>query len=111
MQNVEETIRSYIAENILFNGDGYPYTDDASFLSEDIIDSMNVLELVTFVEETFGVVVQDEEIVPENFDSVSKLAGFVRRKLPLVGPHTSFDERSCDCGAVRQPVKTRVGKH
>jgi acyl carrier protein len=41
------------------------------------------LELVMFVEETFGVTVQDQDIVPDNFDSVSKLAAFVRRKLPV----------------------------
>ena len=81
----EEMIRSYIAQNILFSENGYPYSDDASFLDEHIVDSMNVLELVMFVEETFGVAVEDQEIVPENFDSVSKLAAFVRSKLLLSG--------------------------
>jgi acyl carrier protein len=83
MQNVEETIRTYIAKNILFSGDGYPYPDDASFLNEGIVDSMNMLELVMFVEEQFDVHVEDQDIVPDNFDSVSKLATYVRRKLPL----------------------------
>lgn len=83
MQNVEGLIRSYIARNILFSEEGYPYADDASFLDEQIVDSMNVLELVMFVEETFGVSVEDQEIVPDNFDSVSKLAAFVYRKLPM----------------------------
>ena len=82
MQSAEEMIRTYIAQNILFSGNGYPHSDDASFLDEAIIDSMNVLELVMFVEETFGVQVQDEDIVPDNFDSVSKLAAFVRRQMP-----------------------------
>jgi len=82
MQNVEETIRTYIAKNILFSGNGYPHPDDASFLNEGIIDSMNMLELVMFVEEQFDVHVEDQDIVPDNFDSVSKLATFVRRKLP-----------------------------
>ena len=83
MQNVEETIRTYIAKNILFSGNGYPYPDDASFLNEGIVDSMNMLELVMFVEERFDVHVEDQNIVPDNFDSVSKLATYVRRKLPL----------------------------
>jgi len=81
MASPEELIRSYIAQNILFSNDGYPYADDASFLGENIIDSMNILELVMFVEETFGIAVLDQEVVPANFDSVSKLAAFVRRKL------------------------------
>ncbi len=80
MQNVEELVRQYIAQNILFSNNGYPYADDASFLDEGIIDSMNVLELVAFVEEKFGITVQDQDIVPDNFDSVSKLAAYVRRQ-------------------------------
>lgn len=80
MQNVEELVRQYIAQNILFSNNGYPYADDASFLDEGIIDSMNVLELVAFVEEKFGITVQDQDIVPDNFDSVGKLAAYVRRQ-------------------------------
>jgi acyl carrier protein len=80
MDNVEGLIRQYIAENILFSGNGYPYSDDDSFLNEGIIDSMNVLELVMFVEEKFGMSVADQEIVPDNFDSVAKLAAYVRSK-------------------------------
>lgn len=80
MMNVEATIRSYIAKNILFSGNGFPYRDDASFLNEGIIDSANVMELVMFVEEKFGVEVADEDIVPDNFDSVAQIAAFVRRK-------------------------------
>ncbi len=81
MQNIEGSIRAYIAENILFSGNGFPYSDDASFLNEGIIDSMNVLELVTFVEEEFNITVEDQDIVPDNFDSVTKLAAFIRHKM------------------------------
>ncbi len=80
MGNTEELIRKYIADNILFSKDGYPYPDDASFLENGIIDSMNVLELVVFVEEHFHITVGDEEVVPENFDSLSAMTAFVRRK-------------------------------
>lgn len=80
MRGIEESIRSYIAENIIFSNNGYPYPEDASFLNEGIIDSMNILELVMFVEERFGVHVADEEIVPDHFDSVSKIAAYVRSK-------------------------------
>ena len=64
----------------MFSRTGYPYPNDASFLENGIIDSMNVLELVMFVEETFGVKVQDSEIIPDNFDSVSKLAAYIAAK-------------------------------
>ena len=80
MKNIEEMIRGYIAENFLFSNNGYPYADDVSFLNEGIVDSMNVLELVMFVEKEFGTQVEDADIVPDNFDSVSRLAAFVRRK-------------------------------
>ena len=80
MKPVAETIRSFIAENILFRGDGYPYPDNASFLENGIVDSMNVLELVMFIEESFAIKVADDEITPEHFDSISKLAAFVRSK-------------------------------
>ena len=80
MDSAADLIRSYISQNILFSGNSYPYPDDASFLDEGIVDSMNVLELVTFVEDRFGITVDDQEIVPDHFDSVSKLAAYVGRK-------------------------------
>jgi acyl carrier protein len=78
---IEEQVRQYIADNFLFSEDGYQLSDDVSFLEEGIVDSTGVLELVMFVEETFDVTVEDEEIVPENFDSVSRLAAYIRRKI------------------------------
>lgn len=78
---IEDQIRQYIADNFLFSEDGYQFSDDASFLQEAIVDSTGVLELVLFVEETFGVTVVDEEITPENYDSVSRLAAYIRRKV------------------------------
>ena len=81
MKNIEEMIHEYIAENFLFSNNGYPYADDVSFLNEGIVDSMNVLELVMFVEKEFSIQIEDEDIVPDNFDSVSRLAAFVRRKV------------------------------
>jgi acyl carrier protein len=78
---IEEQIRQYVADNFLFSDDGYQLSDDVSFLEEGIVDSTGVLELVMFVEETYGVAVKDEEIVPENFDSVGQLAAYVRHKM------------------------------
>jgi acyl carrier protein len=81
MQSVEQVLRQYIAENILFSSNGYPYPDQASFLNEGIIDSMNVLELVLFIEQTYKIKVPDQDIVPDNFDSVSKLAAYIRARV------------------------------
>ncbi len=73
-------IRQYIVDNFLVSDEDF--TDDDSFLEQGIVDSTGVLELVMFVEETFGFAVPDEDIVPENFDSVAQLAAYVRRKVP-----------------------------
>jgi len=79
--SIEPQIHRYLAENFLFSDNGYELEDEASFLEEGIVDSTGVLELVMFVEETFGITVEDEEIVPQNFDSVAQLAAYIRRKL------------------------------
>lgn len=77
---IETQIKDYIAINLLFSDNGFPFTDEASFLDEGIVDSVGVMELVAFVEEKFGVKVDDLEVTPENFDSVSRLAAYVRSK-------------------------------
>jgi acyl carrier protein len=78
--SIQDQIRNYIAKNLLFSTNGYHYDDQASFLEEGIVDSQGVMELVAFVEDTFRVSVDDQDIVPDNFDSVSKLVDYVRRK-------------------------------
>jgi len=73
-------IRSFIFENFLFDADENSLGNDDSFLEQGIIDSTGVLELVDWLEETFNIKVQDEELVPENLDSVSKLSAFITQK-------------------------------
>ena len=77
---IESEIKDYIAHNLLFSDNGYPYGDDVSFLDEGIVDSIGVMELVTFVEENFKVKVDDLDVTPENFDSVSRMAAYIHRK-------------------------------
>lgn len=79
--SIKAQIRRYILENFLFTDDGTRLQDDTSFLEEGIVDSTGVLELVMFVEETFGIEVPDEDILPENFDSVERLTRYVEAKL------------------------------
>jgi acyl carrier protein len=80
---IEAQIKEYIARNLLFSDNGYPYSDDVSFLDEGIVDSVGVMELVAFVGDSFHISVEDLDITPENFDSVSKIATYVRRKAKL----------------------------
>ena len=77
---LENQIRHYITESFLFSDNGYELSDNTSFLDESIVDSTGVLELVMFVEEIFNFAVENDEIVPENFDSVAQLAAYIRRK-------------------------------
>lgn len=77
---IETKIKDYIAKNLLFSEEGYTYADDVSFLQEGIIDSLGVMELVEFVQKEFGIKVEQTEVTPENFDSVAKLAAFVKTK-------------------------------
>jgi len=77
---IEEQIRQFVAENMLFSGNGFTLSDTSSFLENGIADSTSVLELIMFVEDDFGLAVDDEEIVPDNFDSVAGLAAYIRGK-------------------------------
>ena len=77
---MNEQLRSFISENFLF-GRPFELTDDDSLQDAGIIDSTGVLELVTYLETKFEVSVGDEELLPENLDSVNRLARFVRSKL------------------------------
>lgn len=77
---VVEQIRTFIFENFLFDADDDSLKNDDSFLEQGIIDSTGVLELVDWLEETFSMQVDDEELVPENLDSVNFLAAFIAKK-------------------------------
>jgi acyl carrier protein len=72
-------IRAFVVQNFMF-GQGQGLRDDESFLEAGIIDSTGVLELVEFLEATFGIAVEDEDLVPANLDSVVRVARYVGRK-------------------------------
>lgn len=69
-------IRSFIVETFFASEFG----DDDSFLQTGLVDSMGMLQLVGFLEEHFGISLADDEMVPENLDSLAKVAAFVERK-------------------------------
>jgi len=79
--DISLAVRRFIGENFLFRDDGDALTHDASLLDAGIIDSTGVLELVCFLESTFGIEVQDDEMLPENLDSIRAISNFVSRKL------------------------------
>jgi len=78
---MKDQIRTYIMENILLGSADQSIADDDSFLEKGIIDSTGILELVAFVEDEFDIEVGDEELIPDNFDSIEKLAIYTRGKI------------------------------
>ena len=77
---IQHQLRDYVKENFLFGNPNTNINNDDSFIEKGIIDSTGVLELVSFVEEKFNFRIHDEEIIPDNLDSISKLTSFITRK-------------------------------
>jgi acyl carrier protein len=84
MEKIKEELREFIAESILFSSNGYQHGDETSFLDHGILDSMSIMDLVLHVETEFNVKIEDQEITPENFDSIEKLAAYIERKKEVV---------------------------
>jgi acyl carrier protein len=80
MQDVKSQVRAYIVDNFIMGGEGAQFKDSDSFMERHVIDSTGFLELVTFLEDTYGFVVADEEMVPENLDSLDNIDAYVQRK-------------------------------
>ena len=79
VMDIKEQIRAFVTSNF-YVADPAALEDDASLLDRGIIDSTGVLEVISFIEETFGIKVEDSEMLPDNLDSVEKISNFVARK-------------------------------
>lgn len=80
MTDIKQQVRSYILDNFLMGGDRTGLGDDDSFLEQRVLDSTGFIELVTFLEVCFAIRIEDEEMIPENLDSLNSIAGYVSRK-------------------------------
>ena len=80
MSDPKDEIRAFVVENFLFGNDEN-LMDNTSFLDEGIIDSTGILELVSFLEEEFSITVDDEELIPENLDSINNATAYLGHKL------------------------------
>lgn len=79
MSDVKDKIRTFIIENYLF-GDDEGLEESTSFLDKGIIDSTGILELIDYISEEFSITVEDEELIPENLDSINNVTAFIARK-------------------------------
>lgn len=77
--NVKQQVRKFILDNFMMGG-AQELPDDASFIDRHVIDSTGFLELIAFVEETFGFRIADDEMIPENLDSLNNIERFVQLK-------------------------------
>jgi len=80
MQDIKNQVRTYLLDNFLMGGNPDEIRDEYSFMERHILDSTGFIELITFLEETFGIKVEDEEMIPENLDSLNNIENFLRRK-------------------------------
>jgi len=77
MIDTVKIIRTFLFDNYMIEDE---LDNDDSFLEKGIIDSTGILELITFLEETFNIEVEDEDVIPENLDSVNKISQYISRK-------------------------------
>lgn len=80
METIQAQVRRFVIENFLFGRSDVQLAPETSFLESRIIDSTGVLELVGFLEATYGIQVEEEEMDPANLDSLERIAAFVAGK-------------------------------
>jgi acyl carrier protein len=79
MEDYQKSVRDFLLANLVFDH-STPLEGDTSFLESGVIDSTGFLELIMFLETTYGIKVASEEMIPANLDSINRVAQFVARK-------------------------------
>ena len=79
MTNPEADIRQFLTDQFLF-GESRPLERDVSLFDQGIVDSTGILEMIHFLEEHFGIKIQDDELLPENLDTIGNICAFLDRK-------------------------------
>jgi acyl carrier protein len=80
MDETETTVRQFIVKNFLFDNEANAPQPETSFLEVRLLDSTGILELVHFLESTFAITIADNELTPDNLDSLRKISSFIARK-------------------------------
>ena len=78
---IEHAVREFLTDNFPLSGDATELDRDESLIGAGVIDSTGVLEVIGFVEDRYGVEIADEEVLPENLDSIASIGRFVAGKL------------------------------
>ena len=80
-ETLKTQVRQYVVDNLLMGANAAELRDEHSFMETHVIDSVGVLELVSFLEKHFSIKVEDQEMLPENLDSLNGIARYLQRKL------------------------------
>jgi acyl carrier protein len=81
METIKAQVRQFVMDNFLMGAAADELADDTSFMGGHVIDSVGVLELIAYLEQTFGITVEDHEMVPDNLDSLNGVGSYLQRKL------------------------------
>ncbi len=80
---ITEIVKNFLLDNYLFGYDENDFNEDSSFLEYGVLDSMGIMELLTFIEDRFSIEILDSEVIPENMDSINSVSRMIIRKLEL----------------------------
>lgn len=78
--DIKSTLKTFIIESFMLGAESTAFLDEDSFMEKGIIDSTGILELLQFIEETFAIKVEDDEVLPENLDTIVNLERFIKKK-------------------------------
>ncbi|MBR3770982.1 MAG: acyl carrier protein [Clostridium sp.] len=76
-ENIEQVIKEYLLENFLFGYEENEISEKSSLLDMGILDSTGIMEIVSFLEQKFGIKVKDEDIIPSNLESLDAISNYV----------------------------------
>ena len=79
--DIKNIVNQFIKNNFLFSDQKENIDENMSLYENRIVDSTGVLEVVDFLEETFGIKIEDDELVPDNLDSIKKISKFIQKKI------------------------------
>jgi acyl carrier protein len=77
---MRQELRRFVTDNFLFGVDNCRFSDDDSFLEKGIIDSTGVLELIEHLQNRYGVIMQDQDLIPQNLDSIDNIVEFIQAR-------------------------------
>lgn len=103
-------IRKFIIDNFYYGQDAQALEDDTSFLENGIIDSTGVLELVSFIQEQYAIHVSDDELIPDNLDSLNKVSSYLHRKLVQSGNGAGSTAVAFTTNAQETPTEVPAGR-